>query len=84
MMKEQQSLLSKVFNVPDFWAVNLKEEVNYFSNLQGGTVVNIASILGLFNTTQPKGFHYNTSKSAVVTLTRCIGNKVKNVIIFQV
>jgi len=41
----------------------------------GGLVVNVASILGLFNDTQPKGFAYNTSKSAVVTLSRCIGNE---------
>lgn len=40
----------------------------------GGIVVNIASILGLFCGTQPKDFQYNTSKSAVVTLSRCLGN----------
>ena len=40
-------------------------------------VVNVASILGLFCGTQPKGYQYNTSKSAVVTLSRCIGNKVR-------
>ena len=43
----------------------------------GGVVVNVASILGLFCGTQPKGYQYNTSKSAVVTLSRCIGNKVR-------
>jgi len=42
---------------------------------KGGVVVNVASILGLFCGTQPKGYQYNTSKSAVVTLSRCIGNK---------
>ena len=41
----------------------------------GGVVVNVASILGLFCGTQPKGWQYNTSKSAVVTLSRCLGNK---------
>jgi len=41
----------------------------------GGVVVNVASILGLFCGTQPKGYQYNTSKSAVVTLSRCIGNQ---------
>ena len=41
----------------------------------GGVVVNISSILGLFCGTQPKGYPYNTSKSAVVTLSRCLGNK---------
>jgi len=40
----------------------------------GGIVVNVASILGLFCGTQPKDFQYNTSKSAVVTLSRCLGN----------
>ena len=40
----------------------------------GGVVVNVASILGLFCGTQPKGWQYNTSKSAVVTLSRCLGN----------
>ena len=58
----------------------------------GGLVVNVASILGLFCAEQPKGwrflfclhnipfmppgYQYNVSKSAVVTLTRCIGNEV--------
>ena len=37
------------------------------------TVINVASILGLFNAKQPKGWAYNTSKSAVVTATRCMG-----------
>lgn len=37
------------------------------------TVVNVASILGLFCAQQPKGWAYNTSKSAVVTASRCIG-----------
>jgi len=41
----------------------------------GGIVVNVASILGLFCAEQPKGYQYNVSKSAVVTLTRCIGNE---------
>lgn len=41
----------------------------------GGTVVNVASILGLFCGTQPKGWAYNTSKSAVVAFSRCIGNQ---------
>ena len=36
------------------------------------TVVNVASILGLFNAKTPKGWAYNTSKSAVVTATRCM------------
>ena len=40
----------------------------------GGVIVNVASILGLFNAQQPKGWAYNTSKSAVVTFTRCIGS----------
>ena len=43
---------------------------------RGGVVVNIASILGLFCAVQPKDWQYNVSKSAVVTLSRCLGNKV--------
>ena len=43
----------------------------------GELVVNGASILGLFCGTQPKGYQYNTSKSAVVTLSRCIANKIR-------
>ena len=64
---------------------------------RGGIIVNVASILGLFNAKQPKGnvaflgtpfgnpsavyislgWAYNTSKSAVVTYTRCVAdNKV--------
>jgi len=42
----------------------------------GGIIVNVASILGLFCAEQPKGYQYNVSKSAVVTLTRCIGNEL--------
>jgi len=42
---------------------------------EGGTIINIASILGLFCAQQPKGFPYNVSKSGVVTLTRCMGSK---------
>lgn len=42
---------------------------------RGGIVVNVASILGLFNGQQPKGWAYNTSKSGVVTFTRCVGSK---------
>jgi len=42
----------------------------------GGLIVNVASILGLFCAEQPKGYQYNVSKSAVVTLTRCIGNEL--------
>ncbi len=37
---------------------------------RGGIVVNVASILGLFNARQPKSWAYNASKNAVVTLTR--------------
>lgn len=40
----------------------------------GGLVVNVASILGLFTSTQPGGFSYNCTKTAVVTLSRCLGN----------
>lgn len=46
---------------------------------QNVTVVNVASILGLFSAKQPKGWAYNTSKSAVVTASRCIGYGVSNV-----
>ena len=42
---------------------------------RGGVIVNIASILGLFNAKQPKGWAYNTSKSAVVTFSRCVGTR---------
>ena len=41
------------------------------------TIVNVASILGLFNVQQPKGWAYNTSKSAVVTASRCISGNEK-------
>merc|ERR1712029_414889 len=41
------------------------------------TILNVSSILGLFNVQQPKGWAYNTSKSAVVTASRCIGNDGK-------
>lgn len=40
----------------------------------GGLIVNIASILGLFSSNQPGGFPYNCTKTAVVTLSRCLGN----------
>lgn len=43
------------------------------------TVVNVASILGLFCAQQPKGWAYNTSKSAVVTASRCIGHGIKHI-----
>ena len=43
------------------------------------TIVNVASILGLFNAQQPKGWAYNTSKSAVVTATRCMATSWENV-----
>ena len=42
------------------------------------TVVNVASILGLFNAEQPKGWAYNTSKSAVVTTSRCMASLSSN------
>eukprot|EP00088_Acartia_fossae_P036472 TRINITY_DN37697_c0_g1_i4.p1 TRINITY_DN37697_c0_g1~~TRINITY_DN37697_c0_g1_i4.p1 ORF type:complete len:316 (-),score=27.97 TRINITY_DN37697_c0_g1_i4:53-970(-) len=42
---------------------------------EGGTIINVSSILGLFCAQQPKGFPYNVSKSGVVTLTRCMGSK---------
>jgi len=51
------------------------EKMGASSGGEGGVVVNIASILGLFCAEQPKGFQYNTSKSGVVTLSRCMGNK---------
>jgi len=41
---------------------------------RGGVVLNVASILGLFNGQQPKGWAYNVSKSAVVAYTRCVGS----------
>jgi len=43
------------------------------------TVVNVASILGLFNVQQPKGWAYNVSKSAVVNATRCMATSWKNI-----
>lgn len=43
------------------------------------TILNVASILGLFNAQQPKGWAYNTSKSAVVTATRCMATAWPNV-----
>merc|ERR1711988_1057198 len=43
------------------------------------TVVNVASILGLFNVQQPKGWAYNVSKSAVVNSTRCMASSWKNI-----
>ena len=41
-------------------------------NKTGCTIVNVASILGLFCGHQPKGWSYNTSKMAVVTASRCM------------
>ncbi len=41
----------------------------------GGAVVQVSSVLGLFAShRQPKGWAYNVSKSAVVTLSRCLGS----------
>ena len=43
------------------------------------TVVNIASILGLFTGHEPKGWAYNTSKCAVVVASRAMANVHKSV-----
>ena len=43
------------------------------------TILNVASILGLFNAQQPKGWAYNVSKSAVVTATRCMAKSNDNI-----
>jgi len=51
------------------------EKMGKSSGGAGGTIINIASILGLFCAQQPKGFPYNVSKSGVVTMTRCMGSK---------
>jgi len=51
------------------------EKMGKSSGGEGGVIVNIASILGLFCAQQPKGYAYNVSKSAVVTLSRCMGSK---------
>ncbi|TRY69297.1 hypothetical protein TCAL_12574 [Tigriopus californicus] len=49
------------------------EKMSRANGGRGGVIVNVASILGLFNAQQPKGWAYNTSKSAVVTYSRCVG-----------
>ena len=43
------------------------------------TVVNIASILGLFTGHEPKGWAYNTSKCGVVVASRAMANVNKSV-----
>lgn len=47
--------------------------------MKSGTVINVASILGLFCAKQPKGWAYNVSKSAVVTATRCMSSSESKV-----
>ena len=46
---------------------------NDIAFLYNYSILQVSSILGLFNAHQPKGWAYNVSKSAVVSFVRCLG-----------